>query len=710
MNDELFHACDVINTFLMTGHEAEARNELIRTLDQCKRNGVEFPPLLNHLIRQTGLYPYLQLSSANWQDRYVYEAFKVDVGEKSPITLHREQSALLSSLINGESLAVSAPTSFGKSFVIDSFIAITKPNIVVIIVPTIALTDETRRRLQRKFGHDYKIITTADVDLGERNILIFPQERAIGYAARLPKVDILIIDEFYKASKKFDKDRSPSLLRAILSLSERAAQRYFLAPNISTLNESPFTRGMRFEKFDFNTVFLEKKEYFHQIGADEVKKSKYLLRIIGANDHKTLIYAGNYSNIKKVGTLLADNLDPVRNKLLSSFESWLAKNYDKNWQLTTLVKRAVGIHNGQLHRSLSQIQVRLFEEPNGLMSIISTSSIVEGVNTCAENVVIWKNKNGKSNLNDFTYKNIIGRGGRMFKHFIGKIFILESPPMDEQAELDLQVPDELLGGLDEEKYRDDLTADQIGKIIEYRHEMEALLGNAEYATLHDDGVFQSSDGFLLKRIAIDIKKDHRWNGLSYLNSPNPDDWDRLLYKVIALVPGGWDIEYKKFVTFVKVLSNNWRASIPQLLAMLDGVDIGIEDFFKLERAAVFKLSALLSDINLIQKAVLKERHYDISPFVAKTSFAFLPPVVYQLEEYGLPRMISRQIQNTGLINFEDKDLTLHAAIDKFNQIGLDGILAGVQALDAFDQYLLAYFFDGIKIDRLADEEGSTQPV
>ena len=43
-------------------------------------------------------------------------------------------------------IAVSAPTSFGKSFVIDAFIKIRKPKNVIIIVPTIALTDETRRR------------------------------------------------------------------------------------------------------------------------------------------------------------------------------------------------------------------------------------------------------------------------------------------------------------------------------------------------------------------------------------------------------------------------------------------------------------------------------------------------------------------------------------------------------------------------------------
>ncbi|WP_075793408.1 DEAD/DEAH box helicase [Massilia putida] len=698
MTIDLFDLCNVINDLLIAGQETEARDELIRTLDYCKRHSVEFTPLLNHLIRQTGLYPYLQLSSADWQDRYVYEAFKVDVGEKKPVALHREQSALLASLLDGESLAVSAPTSFGKSFVIDSFIAVKQPKNVVIIVPTIALTDETRRRIQRKFGRDYKVITTADVELGERNILIFPQERAIGYASRLPEVDILIIDEFYKASKKFDKERSPSLLRAILSLSERAKQRYFLAPNISGLNDSPFTRGMRFEKFDFNTVFLEKKEYFRQIGTDEVKKSKYLLRILGENEKKTLIYAGNYPNIHKVSNLLIDNLTPVRSKLLSAFESWLSSNYDKNWHLTSLVKRAVGVHNGQLHRSLSQIQVRLFEEADGLMSMISTSSIVEGVNTCAENVVIWRNKNGNSNLKDFTYKNIIGRGGRMFKHFVGKIYILESPPADEQAELDLKVPDELLGDIDEEKYRDDLTPDQIGKIIEYRREMQSILGDKEYQSLHDDGIFQSSDSFLLKRIAIDIKRNPQWNGLGYLNSPNPADWDRLLYKVIALAPGGWDIEYSKFVAFVKILSKNWSLSIPQLLSMLDSVDVGIDDFFKLERNVVFKLSALLADVNTIQSAILKDKKYDISSFVAKTSFAFLPPVVFQLEEYGLPRMLSRKIHRAGLIDFEAQELSLHTAVAKLNKIGIEKIMTTVENLSEFDRYLLEYFYEGIQVE------------
>lgn len=539
MNSEIFDKCGSINRHIQNGDESQARDELIRILATYEREKIPYDNLINHLIRETGLYPYMRLENARWQERYLSESFKVDIGADVPAILHREQSSLLRSLLDGENLAISAPTSFGKSFVIDSFIAIKRPANVVIIVPTIALADETRRRLNRKFASDYKIITTADIKLAERNIFIFPQERAIGYIEKIETLDILIIDEFYKASKKFDKERAPSLINAIMKLSEKAKQRYFLAPNISQLNKNAFTKGMQFRKFDFNTVFLEKNELYKNIGS-EAEKSRILLEILAKTKNKSLIYAGTYSNIANISNLVLTSLSQKENSLLGNFSEWLSTNYDPNWNLTSLVKRETGIHNGQLHRSLSQIQVKLFEEQHGLKNIISTSSIIEGVNTSAENVIIWSNKNGNSNLNDFTYKNIIGRSGRMFKHFIGKVYILESPPKDEQTVLDLDLPDELLGTMDEIKHEQDLSSEQIQKIIDYKTEMRAILGETSFSELLTSNAFQSSDSLLLKRIAIDIRNDPTgWNGLSFLNSNNPADWNRLLYKVIRLSPGGW---------------------------------------------------------------------------------------------------------------------------------------------------------------------------
>ena len=240
---DIFAQCHKVNDLLNAGHDHEARNELIKMLEELRSDGLGYSPLINRLIRDVGLFPYLQPETASWEERFVFEAFKADIGGIEPVTLHREQSRLLHGLLAGKSIAVSAPTSFGKSFVIDSFISIRNPSNVVILVPTIALADETRRRLHRKFSRAYKIITTGDQSLATKNIFVFPQERAIGYIPLIENIDILIVDEFYKASQTFDKERSPALMRAIIELSRKTKQRYFLAPNISEFKGNSFIFG-----------------------------------------------------------------------------------------------------------------------------------------------------------------------------------------------------------------------------------------------------------------------------------------------------------------------------------------------------------------------------------------------------------------------------------------------------------------------------------
>jgi len=697
MQEQVFDQCHIINELLIGKQENEARQELIKLLDYHQTNELDYNPLVNHLIRETGLFPYLEPETSNWEERFIYNAFKVDVGEEKLLTLHREQSFLLKSLLEGRNIAVSAPTSFGKSFVIDAYIKIKKPNNVLIIVPTLALTDETRRRLYKKFAHEYKIITTSDVELSDKNIFIFPQERAMNYINIVESFDIMIVDEFYKASSKFDKERSPSLIRAMIRLGAKSNQKYYLAPNITSIDSNPFTEDMEFIRLDFNTVFLEKHELYNQINNNE-EKSEKLLEILSENRGKSLIYAGTYSNIDSLTYLFLDTYEPVKNELLEMFADWLSKNYDVNWSLTKLISREIGVHNGRLHRSLSQIQVKLFEEETGIRNLISTSSIIEGVNTSAENVIIWRNRKGSAKLDDFTYKNIIGRGGRMFKHFIGKIYILEQPPIEGQTQLDIPFPDEILGDLDDTKYEGLLTKEQVAKLKIYNDEMGELIGVQVYDELKAESAFQSSNSELIKTIAIDLTTNpDEWNGLYYLNEFKPENWDRLLYKVIKLQPGNWDTGYKVFVEFIKIMAYNWSKSIPELLKELEDYDVGIDKFFLLERNVTYKFSALLNDLNTLQKRILKDKQYDISKFIKWCSHAFLPKVVFQLEEYGLPRMISKKLHESNVIDFYNNELTIHSVVEQLNEIGKEMTIERTNNLDEFDKYILNYFFDGIKI-------------
>jgi len=691
MDDLIFSQCAVVNQNINLGDEQAARDKLIQLLDYCQSEGIEPPPVVNALTRMVGLYPYLQGGNLSWDERFLLSAFTANAGDRD-VVLHREQASVLKMLLDGADLALSAPTSFGKSFIVDAFISIKQPRNVLIIVPTLALADETRRRLHVKFGAILRVITTTEDDPSEQgNIFIFPQERAISYAARMPELDLLIVDEFYKASREFDKDRSAPLIRAILKFSSRSKQRYFLAPNIASLEESPFTEGMLFRRIDFNTVFLRKNDIYKVIGNDQEKKTNALVEILNRVSGKTLVYAGTYSAIREVSMVLLDELKKRGSDLLELFRGWLVENYGPNWLLPRLLSRGVGVHNGQLHRSISQLQVKLFEEIGGLKVLLSTSSIIEGVNTSAQNVVLWKNRNGTSRLTDFEYRNIIGRSGRMFRHFVGEVFILEAPPAEQENKLRLELPEELIGlpGIEEEYSFD---GDQKSLADAFKQEVSSLLDGKNVDDVFRDNNIQTSDVSLVRRMITELRRNPKnWNGLSYLNSENPREWEFTLFKVLLLDPGVWDTTHTKFVAFTKTVSMNWSRTIPELLGDLAEHDIDLELFFKLERNVSYKLAALIGDLNSLQKVVNPDRHVDVAGFVVRAAHAFLPPVVFELEEYGLPRMISRKLQNFGFFDFESPDCRLNSAIRHIVSNADDIRIV----LDGFENYLFDYFLSGV---------------
>lgn len=699
---EIFETCYLINDKFNSGDESGARNLLIELLDYHEREGLLYSSCVNSLVRMAGLFPYLKFDTANWSDRLAFEAFKVDVGGNLIAPLHIEQSDVLRLLLDGKNVALSAPTSFGKSFIIDAFIAMKRPRNVVIIVPTLALTDEIRRRVYRKFSLDYRIITSSDSMLGESNILIFPQERAMAYVDKLKSIDLLVVDEFYKVSRHYDKERSPALFKVILDFSKKSKQRYFLAPNITTIDENVLTKGMLFvNKLDFNTVVLKKHDSYKEIPSEE-GKAEYLIAALQGLQSKSLIYAASYPEVFKVARLLSEKMALKDTRLLNAFSDWVSVNYNKNWILTDLIKNGVGIHNGQLHRSLAQIQVRLFEVKNGLDVIISTSSMIEGVNTSAENVFLWKNrKGGRGNplLDSFTYKNIMGRGGRMFKHFIGNVYILEKPPSETSEQLEIPFPDTILGTLDEVSHKDSLTKEQVRKILTYKEEMARIMGSASYDRIVKEKLLQTQDSTLIMKIAQGMHDNpNEWNGLGFLNSKEPAKWERMISKVINLIPGQWGDgpigqQHSKFVKFVMQLANNWNHTIPEMMVSMAEINITMEEFFKLERLASYKLASLLSDVGVLYSAVNKDSGVDISSFVGKLSSAFLPPAVYELEEYGLPRMISKKLEADGFLDFEE-EINVDMAINRLREFSLEELLTA-NGLDPFDGYILKYFYAGI---------------
>ena len=694
LNTEIFEECAQINALIENSNKAEARSMVVNLLDKLRRDGNEYTPLINHVIREVGLFPYIDPKTALWEDQVVVEAFKANVGDETPVTLHSAQSHVLKRLLLGDNIAVSAPTSFGKSFIVDAFIAIRQPENVVMIVPTIALADETRRRIEHKFSHKYKIITTTDATITERNIFIFPQERSFAYLDKLEKIDMLIVDEFYKASSMFDDDRSSSLLSAIIELGRISRQKYYLAPNIHKIADNVFTQGMQFMRLtDFKTVITKAAKIYEKRrsdeNVDEFKKNN-LVNILQNNTAKTLVYAGSYNNINKVSTILADNLPYKETSLLRDFNDWLKVNYGDSFSLCQLSERGIGIHNGKMHRSLSQIQVKLFECTEGLDTIISTSSIIEGVNTQAEQVIVWSNKNGLHKFDYFTYRNIIGRAGRMFKYFVGKVYLLEEPPVQENTTLTIDFPDEVAESLDSEDPGIEINQEQNNHIKEYEEFMMNALGAENFRQIRKLSIFKSCDPRILKSLIEKLKANPNWpRGYAALAATNTYTWREPVLDVVSLLG---DNMARLIKIAIWKMPDNWTRSIAEVYSELS--DISYEDLFSAERYLSYNLCSTLSVINILKKS-FDPTSPDISLFIGRAANAFLPKLVYQLEEYGLPRMISRKIQNSGLINLEDDSVEISEIIKQFNNIGREKVIQGLNNLLPFDKFIINYFYDGI---------------
>ena len=121
-------------------------------------------------------------------------------------------------------------------------------------------------------------------------------------------------------------------------------------------------------------------------------------------------------------------------------------------------------------------------------------------------------------------------------------------------------------------------------------------------------------------------------------------------------------------------------------------EISVEDYFEFEKLVSFNFVSLLRSINVISKRILL-CDVDITPFITKVSNLFLPTLVFQLEEYGLPRMLSRKLHNSRVIDLERVDISINDVLDEFLKVGMNRIIETAQ-LSAVDQFILSYFLRG----------------
>jgi hypothetical protein len=404
---------------------------ILRALENKKLFGPA-SVILDGLVRQVGLFPYLNPDELGTADEIAWE-FNRPPNMPDGIVFHEPQTRVYRALLSGRNVVLSAPTSFGKSLVTDAVIASGRFNNVLIVVPTIALIDETRRRLSQRFGRQYKIITHASQEIAKRNLFVLTQERVLERDI-IDKVEFVVIDEFYKLSPGRDEDERCARLNEVFYRALKSRKQfYLLGPNVQGVSEAA-RRGLQCDEFyeDYRTVVSE----IHDVAPGK-RPLETLTNLCKTLKEATIIFCSSPASAAKVAQALTNSVAAPK-KPATEAADWVAANFHSDWHFVSALRGGIGIHHGRIPRALAHYVVNAFNS-DSILFLVCTSTLIEGVNTKAKNVIIYDDKINKRSIDFFTFNNIKGRSGRMGKHYIGHVYLFNPAPSDPLPFVDIPI-------------------------------------------------------------------------------------------------------------------------------------------------------------------------------------------------------------------------------------------------------------------------------
>lgn len=467
-DEECFEIACEISSLLNSCAEAykqQGRDLIIRLLDNWNNIPECYKAVFKDLMSAAGFYPYIKKFGSNIED--FSEQIRIEYHKSSNLQnkyFHSEQKKIADLIKEHINVIVSAPTSFGKSMLIEEIVASREYNNIVIIQPTLALLDETRRKL-KKYADEYRIIvkTSQQFSTEKRNIFLLTAERVLEYP-NMPEVNLLILDEFYKLSNNRGDNRNNILNTAFVRIMKNPECRfYMLGPNIDEIPDGFVEKyNAVFFKTNFSMVLTETENQYDSIHLKKGGKvcEKDLFSILDSLNEQTLIYCSSPKTTRKLAFsyceyLLDKNIEPSGNLPLVD---WINDNISYRWSLAKCLRYGIAIHDGSMPKHITSSTIQYFNQKK-IKFLFCTNTIIEGVNTSAKNVVYYDNKIGSKKVDYFDYSNIKGRAGRLMEHYVGKIINLHKPPEKERTIVDFPfyeqnpIASEVLVNLEESEVR-----------------------------------------------------------------------------------------------------------------------------------------------------------------------------------------------------------------------------------------------------------------
>lgn len=438
----------------------------------------DYKPLYDIAINK-GLYPIVKVieksEKYNWEiEESFFKLFQSSFAENykfNEIYFTEQQNDLFTFFneSNQKTVSVIAPTSYGKSELIISTIKKRKRGNVCILVPSKALIAQTKRRLIRAdIENINKIITHPEMYLeSDKDITaVLTQERLLRLLRknRDLKFDTVFVDE---AHNLLEKDERSMLLASSISILEKRNSNIkfkFLTPFLidSTnlivryTNYKPesfkITEYMKTEKFYIYDDRKEKKlklydQFINKFYfTDESNFVDDIDLIINKSSKKNIIYLNKPSDIEKFSSKFSSRLMKIESSRIKKACKNISSLIDPDYSLINCIERGVIYHHGSVPENIKMYIEHLYSELDDMKYVVTSSTLLEGVNIPAYSLFLLDNKKGKSNLSSAQFKNLIGRISRFsevfspvegsLKHLEPSIYLINSNYMSSNANLE----------------------------------------------------------------------------------------------------------------------------------------------------------------------------------------------------------------------------------------------------------------------------------
>lgn len=368
--------------------------------------------------------------------------------------LHKHQVEVLKSFKHNRQnhFFLSASTSFGKTFLVYEIIRKMQYSNIALIFPTIALLSENYERIMANKNYSdirekYQIFTLSECQYNPENsnLFIFTPERFLSFLDKNDLLfDFVFIDEIYKIDNEFieneeskEHERDTAYRIALYRALNNNDIDMLLAGPFLEFNEKEdekasfktFLDTHNFSSFNFNHYQIVNKTLSHDIHKGKKKDHVlhlYIDQIIRKNEN-AIIYCSGFSTIHTRFKLILKNniLKQKISKRISELIAHIQTRISNDWILTKALEYGVGMHYSAIPKYLQKEIINLFNDGE-IDFLFSTTTITEGVNTSAKNLIIYSGKKAKKPLKKFDAKNIEGRAGRFMYHFKGKVINLDA--------------------------------------------------------------------------------------------------------------------------------------------------------------------------------------------------------------------------------------------------------------------------------------------